>query len=127
MHNIFEENMGIIRNKLKKRIEVTIISTIILCILDIILSFLLFDYIQYILFFYFFTLLIGVLPYLFNLEFKKIDKYIKEYHNNKQDVIDYLTIIIKNALLNQRNFILRHYYKNIIEFYISALNALKEI
>ena len=127
MHNIFEKNMGIIRNKIKKRIEVTIISTIILCILDIILSFLLFDYIQYILFFYFFTLLIGVLPYLFKLELKKIDKYIKEYHNNKQDVIDYLTILIKNALLNQHNFILRHYYKNIIEFYISALKALKEI
>lgn len=127
MDKIFELNIKEIILIFNKRIKKTKIIILLLLITSIILTIFYFEIFIYFIILYILAIIFIIIYFIFRFTNYKLNTLLKTYKSNKQDVIDYLNILISHAKYNQHNFLLRMYYKKIVNYYINALNALKKL
>lgn len=127
MNNIFETNILNIIDIIKKRIKRAFLFIFIFIISALILTIFFKQLFFYFIILYMFVfILIIILSILFYIK-QKHQKLLLTYKNNQQEVIDFINIILTHYRYNQHRFILRIYYKNIIKYYLNALEAIKKL
>ncbi len=125
MNQTFEENINIIIHILKNRIKTINILTSFIFVIAVIFTILFSSYITYIIFIYILSLLTFCIQFLFKYMIKKLKELLETYQIDTQEVIDYIDIEIRNAKNHEHHFIMKTHYKNIMNHYIQALEALK--
>lgn len=127
MNNIFIENINKIKLIIKKRLKIFIYLSIILFIALTFLTILFSSYFFYYLSGYLVELFCISMIFYLKYFIKKLNYLLENYLDNKQDVIDFLRSTLVYIKYNQNNFLIRRFYKNIIEYYDKALKSLENI
>lgn len=122
MNKVFENNINTVKLILSKRFRIFFYLTIFLLTIFLLLT--IFYFMIYYIIGYIFTIICLIIMIFTKYLERRIIKLLDQYHNDKQEVIDFLQSINTLVKYNNTNFLIRSFFKNIFPYLNEALYSL---
>lgn len=122
MNKVFENNINTVKLILSKRFRIFFYLTIFLLTIFLLLT--IFYFMIYYIIGYIFTIICLIIMIFTKYLERRIIKLLDQYHNDKQEVIDFLQSINTLVKYNNTIFLIRSFFKNIIPYLNEALYSL---
>jgi len=121
----FEKHINQIITILNKRIITIHVITLILLVTSIILLILFPNNLHFGIITFILSILTFSLYFLFRYHKKKLIEILTTYRNNPQYAYDILSIIVNQYNVSMHNYVIRLYFKKLINYHNKALTILK--